>query len=128
MLARYTIYRGPPPPPAPLPEGIRQDTRWRTRHPLRPTKELVEAYLASPNDAEWRRFRTAYFVLLEKRFRKDRAPFDELCALARKNDVFIGCSCPTKGNPRVDRCHTFPALEFMRRKYRDLRVELPQSD
>ncbi len=126
VLARYQIYRGPSPPP--LPKGIRQDTRWRTRHPLRPMKEMVEAYLASPHDAAWRTFRKAYLALLAERLRTDRTPFDELSALARHSDVFIGCSCPTKANPRVDRCHTFPALEFMRRKYRGLRVELPQSD
>ena len=126
MLARYKIYRGPSPPP--LPKGIRQDTRWRTRHALRPTKEMVEAYLALPNDAGWRRFRKAYLALLEERFRTDRALFDELSALACNSDVFIGCSCPTEANPRVDRCHTFAALEFMRRKFRGLRVELPPSD
>jgi len=126
MLARYQIYRGPSPPP--LPNGIRQDIRWRTKHPLRPTKEMVDAYMASLDDAGWRRFRKAYLALLEERFQTDRAPFDEIAKLARDGDVFLGCSCPTKTNPRVDRCHTFAALEFMRKKYRDLRVELPQSD
>jgi hypothetical protein len=125
MLARYKMYRGRRPPSDPLPRGKRQDTRWRSSHPLRPTEEMVNAYLGAPSDKAWRTLRTAYLALLERRFREDRAAFDELAQLARDEDVFLGCSCPTQKNPRVDRCHTFLALQFMKRKYPDLRVELP---
>jgi hypothetical protein len=43
MLARYTIYRVPPKgKKMSLPDGIRQDTRWRCkRHPLRPAEAMV---------------------------------------------------------------------------------------
>ena len=125
MLARYKIYRGRRPPSDPQPNGVRQDTRWRTRHPLRPTEEIVKQYLAKPNKEAWRRFCGAYVDLLKERFRAVRTPFDKLAALAREKDVFIGCSCPTKGNPRIDRCHTFLALKFMLSKYRTLRIKLP---
>lgn len=117
MLSRYTIYRRRPAGAAPLPRGIRQDTRHRTRHVLRPTKDLVENYLASLTDAAWRKFKKAYLALLNERFREDRTPFDELAAIAAENDVHLGCSCPTKKNPVVGRCHTYLALEFMKKKY-----------
>ena len=126
MLARYKMYRGKRLPSDPRPNGIRQDTRWRTGHPLRPTEEIVKQYLDEPNEEAWYKFREAYVDLLEKRFRNDTTPFDQLAGLARENDVYIGCSCPTKANPRVDRCHTFLALRFMRSKYRWLRIELPR--
>jgi uncharacterized protein YeaO (DUF488 family) len=125
MLARYKIYRGKRPFDDPLPIGIRQDTRWRTKHVLRPTKEMVSEYVAAPGKQAWMRFRKAYLKLLEQRFRDDRKEFDKFAQLARDNDVFLGCSCPTKKNPRVDRCHTYLALEFVRRKYPDLHVEFP---
>ena len=66
MLARYKMYRGKRPGSDPLPNGVRQDSRWRTRHPLRPTEEMVKHYLAKPNEEAWRRFREAYLDLLEK--------------------------------------------------------------
>jgi uncharacterized protein YeaO (DUF488 family) len=125
VLTRYRIYRGKRPPWDPLPNGIRQDTRWRTKHSLRSTEEMVTEYLAAPSLKAWRRFRTAYFALLKQRFQEDRTKFDELAQLAREEDVFLGCSCPTKKNSRVDRCHTWLALEFMQRKYPDLRVGFP---
>ncbi len=126
MLARYTIYRGKRPPSDPQPGGIRQDSRWRTSHPLRPTEEMVKSYLADPNESAWHKFRDAYVDLLERRFQEDRVPFDRLAKLATDDDLFIGCSCPTKANPRVDRCHTYLALGFMRSKYQKLRVKLPR--
>jgi len=125
MLARYKMYRGPRPPSDPLPDGERRDTRHFRGHVLRPDKDEVEAYLAALSEAAWRTFRTAYLTLLEQRFRKDRTEFDELARLAQNKDVFLGCSCPTKKNPRVDRCHTYLALQFMKHKYPGLRVEIP---
>ncbi len=125
MLARYKMYRGKRPSTEPLPHGIRQDTRWRTKHVLRPGEEMVNDYLELPDDIAWRKFSRAYRALLDERFRSDRTPFDLLAKLASNEDVFIGCSCPTKANPRVDRCHTFLALEFMKREYPALRIEFP---
>jgi uncharacterized protein YeaO (DUF488 family) len=128
VLKRYTIYRGSRPVHDPLPFGVRKDTRKHTKHPLRPTPELVEAYLASPTEAAWRRFRSGYRALLQARFANDRARFDELAALAADNDVHLGCSCPTRKNPRVERCHTYLALQFMKTHYPSLDVELPKTD
>ncbi len=127
MLSRYTIYRRQPADAGPLPKGIRQDTRFRTRHILRPTEEIVEAYLADPTDAAWRTFRKRYLAALDERFRQDRAPFDDLTRLAEGNDVFLGCSCPTRKNPVHGRCHIFVALEFMRKKYPRLEVVIPAT-
>lgn len=125
MLARYKINRGRRPPSDPLPDGIRKDIRWRTSHVLRPGEGMVKAYLVSLDEKSWRTFRKAYRALLEERYRKDRTPFDELARAASEGDVFIGCSCPTKANPRVDRCHTVLALEFMKHKYPKLQVKFP---
>ena len=127
MLARYKIYRGPRPPDDSLPKGIRQDTRWRTKHPLRPSEAIVKEFLAAPCGAAWAKFRRAYLDLLKKRFKEDRGSFDELASVAGANDVFLGCSCPTKLNPRIDHCHTFLALQFMERKFPLLPVRLPSS-
>jgi hypothetical protein len=127
MLARYKIYRGRRPPSDPLPTGFRQDTRWRTKHPLRPTEAIVKEFLAAPDEQAWSRYRKAYFDLLESRFSEDRAPFDKLAGLVEATDVYLGCSCPTKLNPRIDHCHTFLALQFMERKYPLLPVRLPKS-
>src|SRR5262249_51452086 len=112
MLSRYKIYRGKRPPENPVPKGIRQDSRWRTRHPLRPTKELVDQFLVEPTDNAWRRFTKDYMAEIERRFAKDRTPYDKLAQLAQKNDVYFGCSCPTKANPIPGHCHTFLALRF----------------
>ena len=125
MLSRYTIYRRRPTNAEPLPDGIRQDTRYRTSHVLRPTEDIVEAYLKDPTDAAWRRFKTEYLTLVKQRFREDRTPFDELARLATGNDVFIGCNCPTKKNPVHGRCHTYLALGFMKKKYPSLKVVIP---
>jgi hypothetical protein len=122
MLSRYTIYRRRPADAGPLPNGIRQDTRYRTSHILRPTAEIVDAYLSNPTDAAWRRFKRDYLALLETRFRADRQPFDELAGLAGSEDVYLGCNCPTKKNPTHGCCHTYLALEFMEKKYPTLEV------
>ena len=125
MLARYKMYRGPRPPWDPLPDGIRQDTRCHTKHLLRPARSMVEAFLASPSESTWRTFLCAYMALLEDRFLEDRSAFDELAALAKDHDVFLGCSCPTKKNPHVNHCHTYLALQLMKWEYPDLDVRLP---
>lgn len=124
MLSRYQMRRGAR--AADLPEGVRQDTRKHTRHVLRPTDAIVKAYLAKPSDAAWAKFAERYRALLEQRFAEDRAPFDELARLARETDVWLGCSCPTKANPSVRHCHTWLALEFMRERYPDLEVRMPE--
>ena len=127
MLARYKIYRGQRDPADALPKGVRQDTRWRrTKHPLHPGETMVKEFLEDPSIAAWRAFRRAYWDELERRYAKDRAPFDGIADLAGETDVFFGCSCPTKANPRVDHCHTFVAIEFMKGKYPDLQVQFPQ--
>ena len=125
MLARYKMYRGPRPRWDPLPNGIRRDTRCHTKHPLRPTRAIVRDFLESPSETTWRGFLSAYMAWLEDRFLEDRSPFDELAALAADHDVFLGCSCPTQKNPRVDHCHTYLALQFMKYEYPDLDVRLP---
>jgi uncharacterized protein YeaO (DUF488 family) len=123
MLARYQIARGVP--ASALPEGVRQDTRKHTHHVLRPTEAMVEAFLAAPTDAAWRRFAKQYRALLEQRFAEDRGPFDEIAALASKTNVYLGCSCPTKRNPNVLHCHTTLALEFFHEQYPELDVRRP---
>ena len=125
MLARYWMVRGKRPKNEPLPDGTRVDTRKHTRHFLRPEAKRVERVLADGSAAAWRDFRTGYLALLQKRFESDREPFDELAHSAKDGDVFLGCSCPSRANPDVARCHTVLALRFMKRKYRSLRVVLP---
>lgn len=125
MLSRYTIHRRRPANAGPLPTGIRQDTRYRTSHILRPSEEIVETYLANQTDAAWRSFKAAYLALLAERFREDRASFDSLAGLATDNDVFLGCNCPTRKNPVPGRCHTYVALGFMKKKYPTLEVVIP---
>lgn len=121
------MVRGRRPDDDPLPEGVRQDTRKHTRHFLRPTSDMVEAYLAHPNQTSWEKFKKEYQRILEERFRKNRRDFDHLAELAAKEDVFLGCSCPTKTNPDVRHCHTVLALQFMRTKYSDLEVVMPDG-
>jgi hypothetical protein len=124
MLARYTMIRGAT--ASSLPAGVRQDTRKHTRHPLRPSAALVDAFLGRTlDDAAYEAFRVGYLAALEARFAEDRAPFDALAALARARDVHLGCSCPTARSPDVQRCHTVLALRFMRERYPDLDVRLP---
>ena len=124
MLARYRIVRGKRPPGEPLPEGAREDTRKHTRHVLRPTPELVEKVLADV-DAEWPAYRAAYRKLLEARFAEDPAPFEALAERARRDDVHLGCNCPTQRQPDVNRCHTVLALQFMQQRFPDLDVRFP---
>jgi uncharacterized protein YeaO (DUF488 family) len=123
MLARYQIARGVP--ASALPKGVRQDTRKHTHHVLRPTEEMVEAFLAAPTEAAWQRFARQYRKLLDQRFAADREPFDRIAELARTTNVYLGCSCPTKRNPNVGHCHTVLALEFFRAHYPDLDVRSP---
>jgi uncharacterized protein YeaO (DUF488 family) len=125
MLARYRIVRGKRGPDDPLPDGARQDTRKHTRHVLRPSVELVEALLEDPSDASFARFERAYRALLEQRFHDERKRFDELAALARRENLYLGCNCPTARQPDVRRCHTRLALAFLRDHYPDLQVQMP---
>ena len=127
MLARYWMVRGKRPKNDPLPEGTRMDTRKHTRHFLRPETRMVERVLADGSAAAWRDFRGGYLALLKSRFDKDRMPFDELAQSAKSGDVFLGCSCPSRANPDVARCHTVLALSFIKRKYRSLRVVFPKG-
>ena len=125
MLARYKIYRGKPPAGVALPDGIRHDTRKHTRHCLRPEADSVAEYLDNPTDRAWKKFTAAYQKTVERRYQDDPTPFDELAELAKSNDVYLGCSCPTAKNPDVQRCHTVLALEFMQTKFPSLRVQMP---
>jgi hypothetical protein len=86
---------------------------------------MVRRYLANPTAAGWEILRRDYIELLDRRFNESREPFDELAALAREKDVYLGCNCPTKANPRVDRCHTVLALQFMKERYPELEVVFP---
>ena len=125
VLARYQIMRGKRDGRAPLPTGIREDTRKHTRHPLRPSAELVSAFLADPGERGFVGFRKGYLTLLARRFEQERKSFDLLAERARKSAVYIGCSCPTLRQPDVRRCHTYLALEFMARAYPELDVVMP---
>lgn len=125
MLARYHISRGARRPDDPLPVGIRQDTRKHTRHVLRPTEPLVVALLEDSSAEAAARFAKGYRALLEQRFATERVRFDELAELARSNDVYLGCNCPTRRQPDVGRCHTVLALAFLRDHYPDLDVRFP---
>lgn len=109
-----------------LPEGVRQDTRKHTRHALRPTPELVQAALSG--EMPWDDFATRYRALVRERLRTERAAFDALAEQARENDVWLGCSCPTKTNPDLRRCHTWLALELMQEAYPYLEVRFPDID
>lgn len=127
MLSRYTIYRRRPKDAEPLPDGVRQDTRRHTKHVLRPEKEMVDAILLDSSDAAWEQFEKDYLALLESRFREDKARFEKLATLAMEQDVYLGCSCPTKKRPNVLECHTCLALGFMQEKFSDLLVRFPNS-
>jgi len=127
MLSRYTIYRRRPKDAPPLPDGIRQDSRWRTRHILRPTQEMVDDYLANPNDEAWLRFKDEYLELLKTRQLEEPERFVELASLSSGNSVFIGCSCPTAKQPMIERCHTWLALEFIRQNYPEAKVRFPSA-
>ena len=125
MLGRYKLFRGAPPAGTIKPAGVRQLTTHNSRHCLRPTAEIVAAYLDDPGDAAWVQFEAAYLALVRARFAEDRTPFDTLAELASREDVHLGCWCPTKANPDVRRCHTWPALAFMAEQYPDLDVRFP---
>ena len=125
MLGRYQIQRGKRTAGNPLPDGIRQDTRKHTRHVLRPHTDQVQRYLERPSLAAWHRFAAAYRELLEERFAADAGPFEDLAELARRANVWIGCSCPTKNNPDVRRCHTYLALRFFADHFKDLEIDWP---
>ena len=130
MITRYQIRRGQPLSAldARVQAGQREDTRKHTRHCLRPDAEAVRAFLAAPADQIEQAFATFadnYRTLLAKRLASDPTPFDALAERARSGDVFLGCNCPTAANPRVDRCHTWLALEFLAQHYEDLDVQLP---
>ena len=128
MLARYRIVRGTRSPDDPLPDGIRQDTRKHTRHVLRPTAALVFGLLEDASAQGYARFERGYRELLKQRFATERARFDELAELARSNDVYLGCNCPTQRQPDVRRCHTLLALAFLRDHYPDLNVQFPPTE
>jgi hypothetical protein len=125
MIGRYRIVRGVRPVEDPLPTGQRQDTRKHTRHILRPSAELVARFLQQPSESGFATFRAGYLHLLEERFRRDRKPFDTLCALASSCDVFLGCNCPTAKQPDVRRCHTYLALCFLAERYPELELRWP---
>ncbi len=125
MLARYHIVRGKRDPSDPLPAGHRMDTRKHTQHVLRPDADEVAKLLADLNSAAFKRFAAAYLKTLEARFAADRAPFDEIAELAKTQDVYLGCNCPTAKQPNVQHCHTVLALGFMKKKYPKLRVVMP---
>ncbi len=125
MLARYKMYRGSRPAEDPLPEGIRKDVRRHQNHCLSPTKEMVEKYLENPTLQAWKVYEKGYMKLLRRNFRERRDDFDKLADLAMKQDVYIGCSCPTTTNPDIYRCHTVLALKFMKQKYPNLTVAFP---
>lgn len=125
MLGRYRIVRGKRPPDDPLPEGVRIDTRKHTGHVLRPRADLVKELMADPQ-GRWPAFRQKYLALLEERFREDPSPFQALAELAQTQSVYIGCNCPTRKQPDVNRCHTVLALQFMAARFPNLRVCLPQ--
>ena len=96
-----------------------------TQHILRPSEEIVKAYLAEPTVQAWKKFAAQYLRMLKKRFNENRISFDKLAQLAEREDVYLGCSCPTAKNPDVNHCHTVLALRFMQERYSDLTVRFP---
>ena len=84
--------------------------------------------LANPTAASWKNFEAAHSRDLQSRFDSNRAPFDELAELATAKDVFLGCSCPTKKNLDVNRCHTVLALIFLIKHYPQLKIKLPKAN
>jgi len=87
---------------------------------------MVTRFL-DPNDKyAWGQFRVDYLSLVQRRHEVDRKPFDQLAERALHEDVYLGCSCPTKSNPNVQNCHTWLALEFMAARYPDLEVIFPK--
>lgn len=121
MLGRYTMHRGKRPDVT----GVRMDTRKHTKHCLRPAVHMVVKYLSGDAGYSWEQFRRDYLQLVSERFAEDRRPFDVLAERAGTEDVFLGCSCPTKKNPNVNHCHTVVALEFMHEHYPNLDIRFP---
>ncbi len=109
--------------PAVLRNGERQDTRKHTKHPLRPEADAVADVLTGRVD--WNAFADRYRSTIARRRAADSTPYDALAELARDHHVFLGCSCPTKAQPDVRRCHTFLALGLMAEWYPDLDVRFP---
>lgn len=128
MIARYRIVRGKRPPGEPLPRGVRLDVRKHVGHVLSPEPAMVEALLVDPaDDRRAAAFARAYLALLARRYAADPTPFAELAARARTEDVYLGCSCPTRRQPDVRRCHTVLALRFLARKFPTLDVRMPDA-
>lgn len=106
--------------------GTRVDIRKHTKHVLRPDPKLVEAFLRSPSDERAAaRFANAYRRSLQERFAADSSAFEALADAAREGDVYLGCSCPTKRQPDVMRCHTVLALRFFAEHFDDIDVRMP---
>ncbi|WP_199188797.1 MULTISPECIES: hypothetical protein [Pirellulaceae] len=87
----------------------------------------MESYLAAPTETAFSAFQASYLELLSTRWNDDRSDFDQLANLAREQDVFLGCSCPTQKNPDVRHCHTWMALQFMAQHFPDLEVIFPEK-
>lgn len=127
MITRYRIVRGKRPPDEPLPRGVRLDIRKHIHHVLSPEPAMVDALLADPDDdTRAAAFERDYLALLERRFAADPTVFHALAERAHSEDVYLGCSCPTKRQPNVHRCHTVLALGFLARRFPDLDVRLPR--
>lgn len=124
VLTRYQIVRGKP--VSALPQGRRVDIRKHVRHVLSPQPEAVTAFLAQPTEAAYVAFARSYTTLLTTRFCASREAFDALAELARQQDVYLGCNCPTAKNPDVMRCHTVLALRFMQAHYPSLDIRYPR--
>jgi hypothetical protein len=107
--------------------GVRMDTRKHTRHCLRPSAEIVSRLLDTGDEYGPDEFRVDYLALIAARFAEDPRPFDQLAQRARHQEVYLGCSCPTKKNPDIRHCHTWLALEFMAERYPDLAVVFPAA-
>lgn len=88
---------------------------------------MVERFLKNLDPEGFAEFRSAYRELLDRRFAAERQTFDALAELARTDDVYLGCNCPTAKQPDVTRCHTSLALAFMKEHYPDLEVRLDPS-
>ena len=121
MLARYTMLRGKPATVV----GVRIDTRKHTRHCLRPSIAMVTRYLDPVDEYAWEQFEADYWQLVTDRFAADPRPFDALAERACNEEVYLGCSCPTKKNPNVNHCHTVLALRFMSEHYPALDIVFP---
>ena len=68
-----------------------------------------------------------HLALLRTRYGSDPTAFERVAKLARDQNVYLGCNCPTKHNPDVRRCHTVLALQFMAERFPDLQIELPHE-